>query len=154
MDDDSLHLTSQGCQELRRLLARHCQESNAMAAAVLDQCGTQLAAGGPVAIQDSGEIAALAAGAFASTRELAARVGELAFDGLMHHGAERHFYLSPVGRDFLLLTIFGSGSPSGIVRVCASRTGPAVGEVLEGMRAAPVPAAPFSRGIAPVAETR
>lgn len=137
-----LHLTTEGARRLRQLLDGLCRDAGALAAIVLDECGTQLASGGTVEVNDDGEIAALAAGAFAATRQLALRLGEDRFDGLMHHGRERHFHLSPIDRDHLLLTIFGDTSAAGIVRLAARQAAPPLRALLESMRAPVVPLPP------------
>ncbi|MDG2124471.1 MAG: roadblock/LC7 domain-containing protein [Verrucomicrobiales bacterium] len=134
-----LHLTAEISRQLRLALQSFCTDAGALGSAVLDQCGTQIAYGHPAAlvaspaatIGNTPEIAALAAGAFAATRELASRLGDHAFNGLVHHGHERHFYLCPVSNDYLLLTVFATGTPAGVVRHCASQTAPKIGALLD-----------------------
>ncbi len=125
------HLSASGSRQLRQVLDAHCRDAGALSASLLDECGAQIACGGPVEVRDNGEIAALAAGAFASTRALANQIGENHFDGLMHHGRNRHFYLSPVNEDALLLTIFSETTVAGIVRLTATRSIPPLRAILQ-----------------------
>ena len=134
-----LHLTAEISRQLRQVLGSFCTDAGALGSAVLDQCGTQIAYAHPDALSasqgtmigNSPEIAALAAGAFAATRELADRLGDQSFHGLVHHGRDRHFYLCPVSADYLLLTVFGTGTPAGVVRHCASQVVADVAALLE-----------------------
>lgn len=133
MSQGDLHFSVEVIRVLSELLERYCTDTGSLAACLLDECGNQLVQGGAVEIRDHGETAALAAGAFAATRQLAGRLGESEFDGLMHHGRHRHFYLSPITRDFLLLTVFAQSVPAGIVRLCASKIAVPMRNALLGM---------------------
>lgn len=62
-------------------------------------------------------LSALAAGNLAATREMARLVGEQArFKLLLHEGEKHSIYLSDVGEEMLLITIFGNQIPIGLVR--------------------------------------
>lgn len=138
MNGSDLHLTSEISHQLRHALQTFCTDAGSLSSAILDLCGTQIASGSPPhllnypgsKIGDTPEVAALAAGAFAATRELANRLGDSSFHGLMHHGRERHFYICPITDDYLLLTLFATGTPAGVVRHCASKTVDRLAELL------------------------
>ncbi len=61
-------------------------------------------------------IAALAAGSFAATRELATLIGEPTFHLIYHQGKETSIYMQSV-LDFLLLVIFGRSTTVGLVKL-------------------------------------
>jgi predicted regulator of Ras-like GTPase activity (Roadblock/LC7/MglB family) len=129
-----LHITAERSRNLKESLQELIDESGSLGTALLDQCGNRLSACGEMVASDDGVIAALAAGAFAATRELAARLGDPVFDGLVHHGRSRHFYLCSAGEDYLLLALFDQKTAAGVVRLCASRTASEIAALLDGGR--------------------
>ncbi len=68
---------------------------------------------------DTVSLAALAAGAFASAREIARLVGEPEFSVLFHQGAREHVHVNLVGTHGLLMTLFDDRTTVGLVRLCA-----------------------------------
>lgn len=68
-------------------------------------------------------MAALAAGDFAATAEMAKMIGEKQrFKYLFHEGDKTNIYLSNVGDHFLLIIIFDSNIALGMIRVFTKRT--------------------------------
>ena len=61
-------------------------------------------------------IAALAAGSFAATRELAHRIGEVEFNALYHQGNGSHMFMNSVDDDTIMITVFGRRTTVGLVR--------------------------------------
>ncbi len=62
-------------------------------------------------------LSALAAGNMAATKEMASLVGEQArFKLLLHEGEKRSIYLSDVGEEMILITVFSNQIPIGLVR--------------------------------------
>jgi len=119
---DYFHLTAEILTKLRAALDDHCKEAEAQGVLLIATSGIRLAEGGPAPPEDEGEIAALVAGAYAAVGQLAYRLGENHFDGLLHQGRDQHFYLNPTGDDHLLLTTFKPPTTAGVVRACAVRT--------------------------------
>jgi predicted regulator of Ras-like GTPase activity (Roadblock/LC7/MglB family) len=68
---------------------------------------------------DTVSLAALAAGAFASAREIARLVGEPEFSVLSHQGEREHVHVNLVGEHGLLMVLFDDRTTMGLVRVCA-----------------------------------
>ncbi|MDI6775366.1 MAG: roadblock/LC7 domain-containing protein [Verrucomicrobiota bacterium] len=66
-------------------------------------------------------IAALAAGSFCATRELASLIKEPAFHSIYHQGDRASIYMRSIGPHYLILVIFGRNTPVGLVRLCADR---------------------------------
>ncbi len=76
-------------------------------------------------------IAALAAGNYAATGELARLIGEQSgFKVQFHEGGEYSLYLAEVFDDYFLVVIFGKQTSFGMVRVLASAMTPKLVEVL------------------------
>lgn len=62
-------------------------------------------------------IAALAAGSFFATRELAKLIGEPEFKCVFHQGAGRSVFMQSTTTDLLLLVVFGDDSNPGLVKL-------------------------------------
>jgi predicted regulator of Ras-like GTPase activity (Roadblock/LC7/MglB family) len=84
--------------------------------------GSLIAARGPTDALDTTSLAALAAGAFASTREIARLVGEPEFTVLFHQGARHHVHVNLAGDHGLLMTLFTDDTTVGLVRLCARKS--------------------------------
>ena len=59
-------------------------------------------------------IAALAAGSFAATKELARRIGEVEFNALYHQGNGSHIFMNSVDEDTIMITVFGRRTTVGL----------------------------------------
>ncbi|MFP4459055.1 MAG: roadblock/LC7 domain-containing protein [Candidatus Zixiibacteriota bacterium] len=105
--------------QLDQLLRELLKESNAKTAILVDQAGFMFAQQGFSQDIDVESLAVLAAGSFASTRELARLVGEEEFSVLFHQGRRDNIHLSLIGEDNILVVIFESTTTIGMVRLCA-----------------------------------
>ncbi|MEO5718756.1 MAG: roadblock/LC7 domain-containing protein, partial [Chthoniobacterales bacterium] len=76
-------------------------------------------------------IAALAAGSFAATKELARRIGEVEFNALYHQGNGSHIFMNSVDDDTIMITVFGPRTTVGLVRFYSTATAIAVSELLK-----------------------
>jgi predicted regulator of Ras-like GTPase activity (Roadblock/LC7/MglB family) len=83
--------------------------------------GSLLAVRGLTEELDTTSLAALAAGAFASTREIARLIGEPEFTVLFHQGKRSHVHVNLAGDRGLLMTLFGDETTVGLVRLCARK---------------------------------
>lgn len=68
---------------------------------------------------DTISLGALAAGAFASAREIAHLIGEPEFSVLFHQGQREHVHVNLAGNQGLLMTLFDNRTTVGLVRLCA-----------------------------------
>lgn len=66
-------------------------------------------------------IAALAAGAFSATRELARLAGENSFRSVSHEGEQASLFVQSVGADTLIVIVFEKGTTLGLVKLYARR---------------------------------
>ena len=62
-------------------------------------------------------VAALAAGSFSATRELAGLIGEKSFHSVWHKGDESSIYIQCVANDFLVLAIVGKNVTQGLAKL-------------------------------------
>ncbi len=125
-EDDQFQLD----QALRELL----KESNAKTAILVDQAGFLFAQQGFSQDIDVESLAVLAAGSFASTRELARLVGEEEFSVLFHQGRRDNIHLSLIGSDNILVVIFESTTTIGMVRLCARESAKKILPILENIQ--------------------
>ncbi len=125
-EDDQFQLD----QSLRELL----KESNAKTAILVDQAGFLFAQQGFSQDIDIESLAVLAAGSFASTRELARLVGEEEFSVLFHQGRRDNIHLSLIGNDNILVVIFESTTTIGMVRLCARESAKKILPILDNIK--------------------
>lgn len=75
-------------------------------------------------------IAALAAGSFFATREIARLVGEPEFQSVLHQGDNKGIYMQNVN-DLLIVVVYGPESNAGLTKLCAEETGRRLASCLE-----------------------
>ena len=82
--------------------------------------------------QDTLSLAALAAGSFAATRQLAALLSERQFTLLFHEGERSNLHVVQVSDHVLLLLTFGRDTQVGRVRLYTSRAVEALKPIIDG----------------------
>ncbi len=100
---------------------------------MIDRGGNVISQFGDVAVMDVTIIAALAAGSFAATKELARRIGEVEFNALYHQGNGSHIFMNSVDDDTIMITVFGPRTTVGLVRFYSAATALAVSELLKSL---------------------
>jgi predicted regulator of Ras-like GTPase activity (Roadblock/LC7/MglB family) len=88
---------------------------------------------GDMTVMDVTIIAALAAGSFAATKELARRIGEIEFNALYHQGNGNHIFMNSVDDDTIMITVFGRRTTVGLVRFYSSTAAREVGALLKSL---------------------
>ena len=109
-------LTQEDVSGLDAMLTDYLQKSEAMLTVVIDRGGTVIAQLGNTDSVDITIIAALAAGSFAATKELASRIGEKEFSALYQQGQSRNIFMSAIDENTIIITIFGEKTTLGLVR--------------------------------------
>ena len=129
-------LTIQSANHLLDALEDHLDKSEASFAMIIDRGGAVLSQHGslPTAC-DPAIIAALAAGSFAATKELARRMGEEEFNVLHQQGEQSQILMCGVDDGTVLVTVFGTQTTLGLVRFYSARTVKAIATVLQENRA-------------------
>lgn len=136
-------LTIENVAALDGLLADFLKKAEADLTVVIDRGGNVISQFGDSAVLDVTTIAALAAGSFAATRELARRIGEVEFNALYHQGNGSHIFMNSVDDDTIMITVFGSRTTVGLVRFYSGTAAQAVAELLQSLTSQP--AEPFFR---------
>ena len=116
------------------ILAEFLQKAEAELTVVIDRGGNVISQYGDMTVLDVTVIAALAAGSFAATKELARRIGELEFNALYHQGDGNHIFMNSVDDDTIMITVFGPRTTVGLVRFYSSGTAQKVGDLLKSLQ--------------------
>jgi predicted regulator of Ras-like GTPase activity (Roadblock/LC7/MglB family) len=101
---------------------------------VIDRGGNVISQFGDMDVTDVTVVAALAAGSFAATRELARRIGELEFNALYHQGNGTHIFMNSVDEDTIMITVFGRRTTVGLVKFYSAAAAQRVAETLKSLR--------------------
>ena len=126
-------LTIEDVATLDGVLAEFLKKAEAELTVVIDRGGNVISQFGDMTVMDVTIIAALAAGSFAATRELARRIGEVEFNALYHQGNGSHIFMNSVDDDTIMITVFGRRTTVGLVRFYATTTAQAVGSLLRSL---------------------
>ena len=138
-------LTIPGAERLLTALEELLEKSEAGYALVIDRAGFVISQHGILPRStDVFTVAALAAGSFAATSELAARVGEPEFTALYQQGKHCHLLMNAVDDDVVLVTVFGSDTTIGLVKFYSARTVRQIAAVIQDMRDTPMTEPVFS----------
>ncbi|MFU8779555.1 MAG: roadblock/LC7 domain-containing protein [Kiritimatiellia bacterium] len=117
--------------KLESLLRHFTQECALDAVAVCDTGGTIIASQAVAVLDGFDNAAALAAAAFAATRELAALIGERAFDSLMLRGSAKGVMTKAIGPAHMVVIFLGAQSVEGMVRLVLRKVAPQIESVIE-----------------------
>jgi predicted regulator of Ras-like GTPase activity (Roadblock/LC7/MglB family) len=110
-------LTIEDVANIDGVLQEYLQKSESDLAVIIDKGGNIISQCGDREVMDVTIIAALAAGSFAATKELARRIGEVEFNALYHQGNGSHIFMNSVDDDTIMITVFGSKQTTvGLVR--------------------------------------
>ena len=107
--------------------------SGAKCALMIDKDGHLVARTGAMKEFDLDTIAALVAGSFAATREMARVLGEDEFTVLFHQGAKGSIQLSLVGERTILAVIFNDQTTVGMVRLYTQETSKKLSQLFDSL---------------------
>jgi predicted regulator of Ras-like GTPase activity (Roadblock/LC7/MglB family) len=116
------------------ILGEFLQKAEAELTVVIDRGGNVISQYGDISIMDVTIIAALAAGSFAATKELARRIGEIEFNALYHQGNGNHIFMNSVDDDTIMITVFGKRTTVGLVRFYSASAAQKVAELLKSLQ--------------------
>ncbi len=117
-------------EEINKILADFLEASQAKCVLMIDKEGHMVTKKGFTKSFDTDSIAALVAGSFASTREVAKLLGEREFTVLFHQGKNENIHVSLCVERALLVTIFDDRTTVGMVRLYAEQLTKKVGDAL------------------------
>jgi len=118
-------------KDIDKALGQIIKESEAKCALLVDKDGHLLTRQGFTHTLDTTALAALLAGSFASTKEIARLVGEPEFSVLFHQGKRDHIHISLIGERTILVVIFDDRTTIGMIRLYAKEAGENLRKILE-----------------------
>jgi predicted regulator of Ras-like GTPase activity (Roadblock/LC7/MglB family) len=127
-------LTIEDVATLDGVLGDFLKKTEAELTVVIDRGGNVISQYGDIDVMDVTVIAALAAGSFAATRELARRIGEIEFNALYHQGNGNHMFMNSVDDDTIMITVFGSRTTVGLVRFYSAAAAQNVAGILKALQ--------------------
>ncbi|MBD3278642.1 MAG: hypothetical protein GF388_10100 [Candidatus Aegiribacteria sp.] len=116
---------------INELLYKLVERSSAITALLISREGVCVSKAGNTESLNSTALAALVAGMFAATREVANIVGEEQFSILLQQGEKRHIHISLIGQRFMMVVVFEDYRRIGRVRHEARSAGPELIRILE-----------------------
>lgn len=119
MSNDSFIIYQADSDKIDLALKRLLKGSEAKCALLVDKDGHLVTRQGFTQSLDTTSLAALLAGSFASTKEIARLVGEPEFSVLFHQGKRDHIHMSLVGDRSILVVVFDDRTTIGMVRLYA-----------------------------------
>jgi predicted regulator of Ras-like GTPase activity (Roadblock/LC7/MglB family) len=130
-------LTIEDVAHIDAVLQDYLQKSESDLTVIIDKGGNVISQCGDHAVMDVTIIAALAAGSFAATKELARRIGEVEFNALYHQGNGSHIFMNSVDDDTIMITVFGQTTTVGLVRFYAMSACQSLATLLTELREKP-----------------
>lgn len=127
-------LTIDNVATLDGILADFLRKADADLTVVIDRGGNVISQFGDVSVLDVTVIAALAAGSFAATKELARRIGEVEFNALYHQGNGSHIFMNSVDEETIMITVFGPRTTVGLVRFYSTGAAQQVAQLLQSLQ--------------------
>ncbi len=126
-------LTIENVAALDGVLAEFLKKSESELTVVIDRGGNVISQYGDITVMDVTIIAALAAGSFAATAELARRIGEVEFNALYHQGNGNHIFMNSVDEETIMITVFGHRTTVGLVRFYSTSTAQSIAALLQSL---------------------
>ena len=117
-----------------RVLGRITLETGASQVLLLDKSGQLISAQGQAAQRDALALGALLAGAFSSSRQVAAILGERDFRDILQQGVHESINTSLIGDQWLLVIVFDKQTHVGLVKVLARKATDELERVLNRVR--------------------
>jgi len=134
VSDDNLIIYEEDVEKVDSVLARMLKGAEAKCALLVDKDGHLITRQGFTHSLDTTALAALLAGSFASTKEIATLVGESEFSVLFHQGKKDHIHMSLVGDRSIMAVIFDDRTTIGMVRLYARETALELVKVFEAIK--------------------
>jgi predicted regulator of Ras-like GTPase activity (Roadblock/LC7/MglB family) len=127
-------LSIEDVEQIDNILQDYLQKSESDLSVVIDRGGNVISQSGDLGMMDVTIIAALAAGSFAATKELARRIGEVEFNALYHQGNGNHMFMNSIDEDTIMITVFSSQTTVGLVRFYSASAANSLASILQSLR--------------------
>mgnify|MGYP000892652996 CR=1 FL=1 len=130
MRRDRLVFYAEDVARIDGVLDEFLNDSQARAALLVDRDGHLVTKKGAMGSFDPDSLAALVAGSFAATRELAKLLGESEFSVIFHQGRNEHIHIGLAAERSLLVILFDDRTTVGMVRVYCQELTNRIAEIL------------------------
>ena len=130
MSSSDLVIYEDQIEEIDKALIKLIKGAEAKCALLVDKDGYLITRQGFTHSLDTTALAALLAGSFASTKEIARLVGEPEFSVLFHQGKKDHIHLCLIGDRTILAVIFDDRTTIGMVRLYAKEVSEDLARIL------------------------
>lgn len=137
MSEDNLIIYEEEIEKIDSILGRMLKGAEAKCALLVDKDGHLITRQGFTHSLDTTALAALLAGSFASTKEIARLVGESEFSVLFHQGKKDHIHMSLVGDRSILAVIFDDRTTIGMVRLYAKEAAVELSKIFTSLKNRP-----------------
>jgi predicted regulator of Ras-like GTPase activity (Roadblock/LC7/MglB family) len=117
--------------DVRTLLSALITKCGALTGLMVTKEGVAIADAGDTSYMNATAMAALVAGMFSATKEVARMVGETQFSILLQQGETRHIHIGLVNEATMLVIIFEDYQRMGLVRYEARKASPSMAAALE-----------------------
>jgi len=134
VNDDNLIIYEEEIEKIDSILARMLKGAEAKCALLVDKDGHLITRQGFTHSLDTTALAALLAGSFASTKEIARLVGESEFSVLFHQGKKDHIHMSLVGDRSILAVVFDDRTTIGMERLYAKETASELAKIFASLK--------------------
>ncbi|HOX05569.1 MAG TPA: roadblock/LC7 domain-containing protein [Planctomycetota bacterium] len=131
MRQERLVFYAEDVGKIDAVLDEFLKDSQARAALLVDRDGHLVTKKGSVGSFNPDSLAALVAGSFAATRELAKLLGESEFSVIFHQGKNEHIHIGLAADRSLLVILFDDRTTVGMVRVYCQELTNRIAEILK-----------------------
>jgi predicted regulator of Ras-like GTPase activity (Roadblock/LC7/MglB family) len=114
------------------ILSDLVKDAGALTVLLVTRQGTMLANAGNTSYLNATAMAALVAGMFSATREVARIVGENQFSILLQQGEKRHIHISLVGEENMMVVVFEDQNRIGMIRLTARKVSERLAQAMAG----------------------
>ena len=142
MANSGMVIYEEQIEKINQLLTKLIKGAEAKCALLVDKDGHLITRQGFTHSLDTTALAALLAGSFASTKEIARLVGEPEFSVLFHQGKRDHIHINLVGERSILVIIFDDRTTIGMVRLYAKEVGSEMQAIFESKPETPAKPSP------------
>ena len=146
----NLVITEEGIRNINYLLTKLVNESSSKCAILVEKSGQMIAGQGDINNIDTMALAALSAGAFASTRAIARLIGEKEFKIMFQQGQRDSIFISLLGTEDILIVVFDSRTTAGLVKLKTEQAVSGVTGEMQTMKSSRAP----NGGGAPLGEAK
>jgi len=118
-------------EHFEKILDDVLSKTDSLCAILITKDGHNIAARGKTDFLNITALAALVAGSFAATKQVATLLGEREFSILFQQGESRHIHISLVASTAMMIIVFDDSSRIGLVRLHSRRAGADLTELIQ-----------------------